>query len=91
MTTQVPDAAAIQGWSVEYLSKLLKLPAERIDPKGDFDSFGLDSSSAVAYIMSLEEWLEIELVPELLFDFTTIVSLAEHLVTLLPQPTSEAV
>lgn len=91
MTDRVPNALAIQAWSVDYISNLLRVPAERIDPKGDFDSFGLDSSSAVAYIMSLEEWLQIELVPELLFDYTTIESLSKHLETLLPQATDEAV
>jgi acyl carrier protein len=79
MNANVPDAVSIQQWSVNYVSKLLGTPAERIDPNVNVDNLGLDSATAVALIMSLEDWLDIELMPELLFDYPTIASLSNHL------------
>lgn len=79
MNANVPDAATIQGWSIDFVSRLIDRPAERIDPNVDVERLGLDSSTAVALIMSLEERLGIELMPELLFDYPTISSLSQHL------------
>lgn len=79
MNANIPDASAIQQWCVNYVSKLLDTPAERIDPAVDVDRLGLDSATAVALIMSLEEWLDIELMPELLFDYPSIAALSNHL------------
>ena len=79
MNANVPDAASIQQWCVNYVSRLLDTPAERINPSVEVERLGLDSATAVALIMSLEEWLDIELMPELLFDYPTIASLSNHL------------
>jgi acyl carrier protein len=79
MSASVRDAASIQQWCVGYISKLLGTPAERIDPSVDVERLGLDSATAVALIMSLEEWLDIELMPELLFDYPSIATLSNHL------------
>ena len=67
MNSTRPDASAIRDWSMDYLAKLLKEPREHIDPDHEFDALGLDSSSAIAFITSLEEWLHVELMPELIF------------------------
>ena len=79
MNANVPDAASIERWCINYVARLLDTPAERIDPNVEVDRLGLDSATAVALIMSLEEWLGIELMPELLFDYPTIASLSKHL------------
>ncbi|MDQ3802675.1 MAG: acyl carrier protein [Acidobacteriota bacterium] len=79
MNANVPDAATIQGWSIDFVSRLIDQPAERIDPNVEVERLGLDSATAVALIMSLEERLGIELMPELLFDYPTISSLSQHL------------
>jgi acyl carrier protein len=76
---QLPDSEAIQQWSIEYIAGKLDVPASQLDPAADVDSLGLDSTTAVAYIMSLEEWLGIELTPELLFEYPSITSLSGHL------------
>jgi acyl carrier protein len=75
------DAASIQQFCADYVGRLLGTPAERIDPNVDLDSLGLDSATAVALIMSLEEWLGLELMPELLFEYPTIAALSNHLAT----------
>ena len=79
MSASIPDAATIQQWSISFVSKLIDQPAERIDPNVEVERLGLDSATAVALIMSLEEKLDIELMPELLFDYPTISSLSQHL------------
>jgi acyl carrier protein len=79
MSGRVADSAAIQDWCTAFVAKILHVPRERIDPNVEVDRLGLDSSTAVALIMSLEEHLDIELMPELLFDYPTIGGLSKHL------------
>jgi acyl carrier protein len=79
MSTNVHDAASIEQWCINYVARMLDMPIERIDPNVDIDRLGLDSATAVALIMSLEESLDIELMPELVFDYPTIASLSNHL------------
>lgn len=74
------NAEQIQSWSKVYLAEILNTTPEKIDPSLDMDSLGLDSTVAVAYIMSLEEQVGVELMPELLFDFPTVKGLSEHIV-----------
>jgi acyl carrier protein len=73
------DAGTIQSWCLQHAAQILNVSAGQIDPNTDVDRFGLDSAMAVALIMELEEWLEIELAPELLFEFPTIAGLSRHL------------
>ncbi len=79
MKDKAPDASAIQLFCLNYISKIIDLPAERIDPSVEVERLGMDSSTAVALIMSLEEWLGIELQPEILFEHPTIAGLSKHL------------
>jgi acyl carrier protein len=79
MNDKIADSPSIQAWCVTYVSKILDVPPNRIDPSVEVDRLGLDSSTAVALIMSLEEWLGIELMPELLFEYPTITGLSNHL------------
>jgi len=78
------DASMIESWCVNNVARILKIPKSEIDPKLEVDRFGLDSATAVALIMELEEWLGIELAPELLFEYPTLADLSQHLATLLP-------
>ncbi len=86
MNSNIRDAAAIEAWCTSYVGRLLDKPADRIDPNVEVERLGLDSATAVALIMSLEEWLGIELMPELLFDYPTIASLSEHLSSRVTSP-----
>ena len=78
-TTSKPTAKDIRTWMVEYVSQLLKVPPQKIQVKVPFDRYGLDSSAAVVMSGDLEEWLEIDLDPTLIYDYPTIESLAQHL------------
>jgi acyl carrier protein len=79
MSERTPDALAIQTWCMNYIARILHADVERLDPEVEVERLGLDSSTAVALIMSLEDWLGIELMPELLFDHPTISGLSKHL------------
>jgi acyl carrier protein len=84
MTDATIDAAAIQDWCVNYIARIANMPVGQVDPSVEIDHFGLDSAMAVALIMELEEWLDIELAPELLFEYPTVAGLSVHLASRLP-------
>jgi acyl carrier protein len=76
-----PSEAAIRDWCVEYLARTLDLPEHTIDPEMTFARLGLDSANSVFLIVELEDWLGLELTPDLLFEHPTIGELARHLAT----------
>jgi acyl carrier protein len=76
---QLPSKLDIQTWIVNYVAELLEVKPDQIDTAIAFDRYGLDSSAAVGLAGDLEDWLERELDPTLLYDYPTIESLSEHL------------
>ena len=81
MRAENPSEAAIRDWCVEYLARTLDLPPHTIDPEMTFARLGLDSANSVLLIVELEDWLGLELTPDLLFEYPTIGELARHLAT----------
>jgi acyl carrier protein len=80
MTPQsFPDEAAIRTWCRDLLSRMLEIPVEEIGFDTKFSRLGLDSASAIYLIAELEEWLGVELAPELAGDYPTIFELSRHL------------
>jgi acyl carrier protein len=77
---KLPSKLELQTWIVNYVAELLEVKPEKIDVAIAFDRYGLDSSAAVGLAGDLEDWLERELDPTLLYDYPTIESLSEHLV-----------
>jgi acyl carrier protein len=71
--------AAIRDWCVKYLARTLDLPEEQIEPDVKFARLGLDSANSVYLTVEIEEWLGLELTPELIFDHPTISDLARYL------------
>jgi acyl carrier protein len=69
----------IRDWCVEYLARTLGLSDHEIDPDVKFARLGLDSANSVYLIVELEDWLGLELTPELLFEHPTISDLARYL------------
>jgi acyl carrier protein len=78
---QDPTESAIRDWCVQYLSRLLDLPLQAINPDAKFARLGLDSANSVYLIVELEEWLGVELTPDLIFEYPTIAELARYLAT----------
>jgi acyl carrier protein len=71
--------AEIRDWCVRYLARTLDLPQETVDPNVKFARLGLDSANSVYLIVELEDWLGLELTPDLVFEHPTIGELAHHL------------
>ncbi len=75
------DAEAISKWLSDYVSKLVNLPVAEINPETTFDRYGLDSAASVGLVADLEESLNRNLDPTLLYDYPTITALSTHLAT----------
>ena len=74
--------AEIQDWVVAYLADLLEIEPEEIDVTVPFERYGLDSSAAVALTGDLEDWLEVEIDPTLLYDYPTVEALVKYLASI---------
>jgi len=74
-----PSEADIREYCITVLTASLGIPEDRIEPETTFARLGLDSASSVYLIVALEEWLGVELTPELTFDHPTLARLARHL------------
>jgi acyl carrier protein len=64
---------------IREIAEAAALPADRIDAREPFASYGLASLEAVYLVGTLETWLGIALDATLLWDHPTIDALAAHL------------
>jgi acyl carrier protein len=72
----------IQAHIVGQMAGELNISPHEIDITEPFNRYGLDSMAAVHLIADLEKWLGVELSPTLPYEYPTVQSLAEYLVTL---------
>lgn len=79
MRAKNPSEAEIRDWCVEYLARTLDLPDHAVDPDVNFARLGLDSANSVYLIVELEDWLGLELTPDLVFEHPTISELSRYL------------
>lgn len=85
MTATIPSAKTlptnqdIQNWIVSYLADLLEMEPDEIETDIPFDSYGLDSSSAIVMTGDLEDWLGTQVDPTFIYDYPTVSALAQHL------------
>ena len=73
------SAAQIKTWLKTRLAHHLQVVPAEVDPHCPFSSYGLDSAAAVSLSGELEEWLQQQLSPTLIYDYPTIAQLAQHL------------
>ena len=71
----------IENWLIEWTAKQLKLEADTIDIKQSFLNYTTDSLMAMMIVGDLEDWLGCRLSPTLMWDYSTMESLAEYLFT----------
>ncbi len=69
----------ISSFCIESLSKILRLPPERISPDVKFARLGLDSAMSVYLLMDLEEKLGFEVPLDSVYEHPTINALAGYL------------
>jgi acyl carrier protein len=75
-------ASEISAWCIAHLAQTLELAPNRIDARSKFARLGLDSAMSVNLILTLEQWLGLEISPELVFEYPTIADLSDHLARL---------
>jgi acyl carrier protein len=86
MSNNRPTAEAIQAWLVSHLVEEIGMTPAEIDVRAPFESYGLDSMIMVGLTGELEDWLGCQLSPNLLYEYTTIESLSQHLATAVQSP-----
>jgi acetyltransferase-like isoleucine patch superfamily enzyme/acyl carrier protein len=64
---------------IERLAELLKVPASAIDPTARISRLGMDSKTAITFVFDLEEWLELQLESEIIYEHRTVQALAAYL------------
>jgi len=69
----------IQAWLVSHLSLNLQIQPNDIDIQESFAYYGIDSTMAISIIDELMKWLQCDLDPTLLWEYSNIESLAQHL------------
>lgn len=69
--------AAITEWCIAYFRRTVE-DASVVAPGASFARMGLDSASAAYFVVELEEWLGLELQPEIIFEHPTVAELARH-------------
>ncbi len=70
----------IQDWIKNYLSELVDIPVDKIDVTMPFENFGLSSAAAVALIGDLEDYLDADISPALLFEASDIAEVSAAIV-----------
>lgn len=76
------SAQQIQEWLQHYIADLFSLDITDVSVFSVFDELGLDSSSAVAMVGDLEDWLGVYIDPTLPYDFPTINTLSVRIAEL---------
>jgi acyl carrier protein len=73
----------IQEWCIEHIARTLERRAVDIDPKAKLTRLGLDSATLINLIIAAEEWLEIEVEPEAVYEYRSVNALSGYLASLL--------
>lgn len=76
---RMPDLAKLKHRLAELLGDVLQVKSEQVDPETDLRDYGLDSVSLTEYAELVEQKLQVNLEPTLLFQHPTLGALAAHL------------
>ena len=79
LLTAPPIAETIKVWLVEWMAKELEMPADEINTSQSLLDYSLSSMTAMMLVGSLEDWLGLEIVPTLVWDYPTIDDLVTYL------------
>ena len=79
MPSENVTEAEIRDWCVDYVKRTLDDLSIAVGPDITFPQMGLDSATSAYFVVELEEWLGIELDPEIVVEHPTIGQLARHI------------
>lgn len=79
-----PDEAArlaerVESWLLTWMVERAAVPKEEIDRDKPFAEYGLDSLTAVELSQELEDWLGVEVVPTVAWNYPTPATLSRYL------------
>ncbi len=69
----------IVSWCQGYISGVLGVKEELLNPKTDFDRLGIDSAIAVSLLIEIEQRYGVDLPPEALFENPNLDAVATYL------------
>lgn len=78
-TMDAINETTIKNWLVTWIAKELELPESEINTSNSLLEYSLSSMTAMMLVGDLEEWLKIEIVPTLVWDYPSIDALVEYL------------
>jgi len=90
MTIDVPDPKDISDLCVRIVAGILERRPEEIDPATRFTRLGLDSAMSVQLVVTLEQELDLQLLPDLVAEHPTILKLSAELAELCAARTRRA-
>ncbi len=73
------SAADIRGWIVDEIARSLNIDRSEVDTAAPLDRLGVDSLGAIGMTGGLAAYLDLDLPATLMWDYTSIDSLAEAL------------
>lgn len=69
----------IRAWCIDHIARTLDRRPVDIDPGARLTRLGLDSATMINLIIAAEEWLDIAIDPESVYEHRTIATLAGYL------------
>jgi acyl carrier protein len=81
------ETEQVTDWIRDYVARLLGVDSDSIDPEVPFERYGLDSTAAVGLSGDLGDLLKVKLETNVVFQYPTIKSLAEHVSLVLEKKT----
>jgi len=85
-TSATPTFDEIAAFVRQQIAAYTHKKPEEIDIDGDVGALGLDSSDAVVLAADLEEWLNLEIEPELFLRHTELRPALQEIVDVLAEP-----
>jgi acyl carrier protein len=90
MTIDINNPKDISDLCVRIVAGILERQPEQIDPATRFSRLGLDSAMSVQLVVTLEQELDLQLLPDLVAEHPTILKLSAKLAELCAARTSRA-
>lgn len=63
----------------EMVSRIMKIPMEKIEEDDNLESFGFDSISIIELVGELNQYFSIDITPDILFSYSTIEKISQYL------------
>jgi acyl carrier protein len=69
----------IVAWLIDWIAKEMEMPTAEIDTGHSLLDYSMSSVTAMILVGDLEDWLDLTLSPTLVWDYTSIDAMTDHL------------